>query len=549
VSQRDEFLNRLQTRLKCPESWDGMQGRESARFCSQCQCEVVDFAQLTPREAWRRLEATRGKMCARLTHEGGRLVLQLPAAEPLSPSRRTLGKVSPLAATLLGAWLSVGSSEAQTSPPSEATYVSLPETDPDRVPEETAISDTLAGESFKRFMSSLDAQRANPAQSLIFDSATTLDTSFGVGLDLDLSITMGDIAAPPELYLRDRFDMSDLVVSAVAGKSEVTHSSQGFAELETQLKIVRRLKGEPGGGSITYRHSERQSSLDPKFGDPNILKSGDEVVAFLNRVRTYKAGAQPIFERSDYRDGVLRLEEAQGKAYLERTEALAKLEDEGRNRDGFRIADLLDWMVETAVHPLTRSETISEIQYAFLFADLERHEGQEDAPLGRNRELAAEQAGEQLVRVGERVHPSLLGAAIKEAHREQLTAALWATQRLDQSGDCTLFEMVFSWDRQAATSWFNATFRAPEFLDAPFLEWLTSFAQKLGGDEAHSFATSANARWQTLLAFPRSASPLAGMEGDARSSRLAHELMIEFAALLEKENLAAISAHQPKEAP
>lgn len=102
--KRRDFLDRMRTSYECPESWDGMEGDDRCRFCSGCQREVFDFAQMSPREIRGRLEAGRGKLCARLTRDGGGLVMLAPALPGLRPPRSS-GRVSPLAATLLGAWL------------------------------------------------------------------------------------------------------------------------------------------------------------------------------------------------------------------------------------------------------------------------------------------------------------------------------------------------------------------------------------------------------------------------------------------------------------
>jgi len=582
MSQRDEFLNRLQTSFECPESWDGMQGTESSRFCGQCQCEVVDFARLTASEVRMRLEASRGKMCARLTHEGGRLVLQRPAELPSPRRRRIPSKVSPIAATLLGAWLSVSPSGARPSPPSDASNTSSLDAKPGRDQEHrnqqdkaspndaalrgilvgaegkrlagatvvvrevlggrerTAVSDARGAFRFERLPAGVYDLRAElagyqfeHAQDLLLEAGKERATSLKAQEAQGLS-TLGLITAP-EPHLRDRFDSSDLVVSAVVGESVVVSESRGLNEVQTRLRVVRRIKGEAAEGLITLRHFERSRSLDREFVDPNALKPGDEVVAFLRRAQTNEAGSKPVFERNGYRDGILRLEKAQREAYLEGTEALAKLENEGRNRGGLSLAELMDWMVETAENPFTRNETISEIKVAFdSLESLARKEGKESAVLAQNLVQIAERAGGRIVHPGQGVRPIFLGAAITEAHQKRLEAALWATEHLGQ-GDRNLFDLFYSWDRQVAVGWLKATLPTPEVPDGPFFWWLTNFAHKLESEKAHTFAASAKERWKTLETLqPRNASPLAGMEAEARSRALAHELVSELAGLLEE---------------
>ncbi len=61
MSQRHNHFDQLRTGFDCPESWDGMEGGDSCRFCSNCQRDVYDFAELTPRQIKARLEAGRGR--------------------------------------------------------------------------------------------------------------------------------------------------------------------------------------------------------------------------------------------------------------------------------------------------------------------------------------------------------------------------------------------------------------------------------------------------------------------------------------------------------
>ncbi len=587
MSQRDEFLNRLQTSFECPESWDGMQGSESSRFCSQCQCEVFDLAQMTADEVQQRLEATRGKMCARMTREGGRLLLQRPADKPSPPRRRIAGKISPIAATLLGAWLSIGYSGAQTST-SETSRASSLDSDPDRAEpdraeeddrrrqelassddaalsgtlrdgeglavagatvvvrevlggqERTAVSDDFGFYLFERLPTGVYDLRAE-LKGLEFDQAQNLILEAGKerAANLKASLVRGmttmGIMMPPQLHLRDRFDYSDLVVLAVVEESVVASELGGFAKVETQLHIVQRIKGEPAVGPITFRHTENASSLDPDSTnqdstDPDILKPGDEVVAFLRRVQTRDLEAEPIFEQTGYYNSVFRLDRADREAYLERSEALAGLEKEAQNRGGLNPSELMDWMVETAANPSTRGETISEIQDAFeALENLARKKGKERAALARKLEQIVEKAGGRIVHAD--VRPIFLGAAITEAHQQQLTAALWATQRVDLS-DRKLFDLVVSWDRPEAARWLRSSLPVPEVSDGQFEWWLFNIAKRLENGKARAFMTSANARWTAL-------SPLDRAEREARSRALSEELLSELADLLEGEPVSA----------
>src|SRR6187402_2765271 len=109
MSQRQDFLDRLRNDFACPESWETMTGEDGCRFCASCRKDVSNFERMTPRQIRARLEAGRGKVCARTTRQGGGL-LTLAEAEP--PARRMAGllggRPSPFAAGLLTAILGLG---------------------------------------------------------------------------------------------------------------------------------------------------------------------------------------------------------------------------------------------------------------------------------------------------------------------------------------------------------------------------------------------------------------------------------------------------------
>jgi hypothetical protein len=118
MAMRSEKLNRLVIASECRATWDEMQGDGARRFCAECQREVFDFAQMTEREIRARIEAAQGRLCARLTRRSGQLAVA-PAPElfaqsaPWEPRR-----VSPVAVTVVTAWLSLGAAKTQAAEPS-----------------------------------------------------------------------------------------------------------------------------------------------------------------------------------------------------------------------------------------------------------------------------------------------------------------------------------------------------------------------------------------------------------------------------------------------
>ena len=127
ASQRRQ-LNQLKIAEPCSQSWGGMQeGPGGRRYCDECERQVFDFRQMTPRNIRAHLEASQGQMCARLTFESGRLQMLEPevAQVPAAPPRKTL----PLAATLLGLCLGAGAAQAQTPAPAAISAETTPRSD------------------------------------------------------------------------------------------------------------------------------------------------------------------------------------------------------------------------------------------------------------------------------------------------------------------------------------------------------------------------------------------------------------------------------------
>jgi hypothetical protein len=120
MSTRKDKLQRLQVASPCSSSWEAMDGDERRRHCLQCDKPVYDFAQLTPREITGVIQASQGKLCARLTRDdrGRLLTLEPPVtADPL-PSRRVSPFVTAMVTAVLG--LSGAAATAPATPVSPA---------------------------------------------------------------------------------------------------------------------------------------------------------------------------------------------------------------------------------------------------------------------------------------------------------------------------------------------------------------------------------------------------------------------------------------------
>src|SRR5688500_10140539 len=134
MATRNEKLNRLVIGSPCTQPWSAMQGDEKRRHCRECNRLVHDLVQLTPREIAGLVEASRGRLCGRITRDGaGRLVtgeLVPPEASPAGSFR-----ASPVAAAVVGGLLALsgGAASSQAPAPAVASVPGAPE--PEAKPE------------------------------------------------------------------------------------------------------------------------------------------------------------------------------------------------------------------------------------------------------------------------------------------------------------------------------------------------------------------------------------------------------------------------------
>src|SRR5260370_26866447 len=117
MTKRSEKLNGLVIGFECSTSWEEMQADGPRRFCAECRREVFDLERMTPEEIFGHVQASRGKLCGRLTRRDGRLAMARET-EPLESSRPSAPRrASALAAGPVPARLSATPAEPH---PSEA---------------------------------------------------------------------------------------------------------------------------------------------------------------------------------------------------------------------------------------------------------------------------------------------------------------------------------------------------------------------------------------------------------------------------------------------
>ena len=109
------FIDSVEVKAPCSESWDEMTGTDKIRFCSHCTKHVNNISEMTRKEAGRFVRASGGNICIRYIADPNTR-RPLFADGLLQIARRTPG----ITAGVMAASLSIGSARAQEASPTPA---------------------------------------------------------------------------------------------------------------------------------------------------------------------------------------------------------------------------------------------------------------------------------------------------------------------------------------------------------------------------------------------------------------------------------------------
>jgi hypothetical protein len=578
MPNRSEKLNALVIGFECRTSWEEMKGDGPRRFCAECRREVLDLERLTPEQIYGHVQASRGKLCGRLTWRDGRLAMAremepLESARPWAPRR-----ASAIAAGLVAAWLSASHAEARTSetaaavagagegaakrepaparratstpraalrgrvtangrPLEDVAVVARNVLDGRESTASTGTDGTFTVSALPSGIYDVEGSREgfsiDPHRAIVLQAGEQRRADLTAEADTE-TVLLGAVAVEAD-PLRKVYDTSDLVVAAVVGSSVVVGRDGPQADVVTDLRIESSFKGTVSGREVAYRHVEYAAG-DAAGGSWRAdLVPGARVLAFLQRSKADVAlGGRPAFESVDYHFGIRKLGDPERAAYLARLDALARIDREARRRGELSPGDLAEWIVATVENPLTRGEATHELRWA----------QQALAAAAAKAGTSAEVAAEDLKVVLDRFHAeggalkgeppaALLGAYLTAAQRARLTAALGSTKTLSK-GDLDLFSIVRAWDEKAVTDWLVRRLRTadPKSGDSEELWWLVCIAEELDNDALRDAAAAAAEREQEMQT---------RWAGDAsqETEKLRHE---ELAALVQdlRQQFAAV---------
>ena len=523
MTTRKDKLQRLQVASPCSSSWEAMHGDGRRRHCLECDKAVYDFAQLTPREIAGVIQASQGRLCARLTRdEWGRLVtLQPPiTADPLA-SRRASPFVTAVVTAALGlsgtAWATQATIAAPTA---EQGAGNRPEGNrPQRTDSAGSfLKGRLANEAGEpvpdaeiKLRNQLDGKervtRTDADGRFSFSSVTAgiygLAASVG-GRDAanqeDILLSAGEkrqigLTVPSDVWqrivageseteietlggaimmdaepMRRLYEDTSMVVLAVAGKSVAVRQQEYTVEVRTDLFITSDLKGDTLERVISVYHDQR-----PDEDPASRLQPGVKVLAFLEPREAETGRGSDGYVATDALSGLRELPAAELEAYRDRIEALARIPQSGTARP----AKLLEWLVATTEDPATRKEAIYELRWAVR--ELERQAEQHKTPVDRYAQDLRNVFADFLSAGGApelEVNPVILGAFLTDEHRERLTAALLSAPK-GAEPDFELYELVAPWHDDRLLPWLIKQIKAADLSDGAGLSLMVSVAAVL----------------------------------------------------------------------
>jgi len=495
MSTKKEKLQRLQVASPCTSSWEAMDGDGSRRHCLQCDKPVYDFAQLTPREIAGVIQASQGKLCARLTRDdwGRLLTLEPPVtADPL-PSRRASPLTTAFVTAVLG--LSGAAATNPATPVSPAAEQGTGERPESNRPQRTgnagsSLSGRLTSEAGEpvpdaeiKLYNQLDRRervRQTDADGRFsfasvtagiyeirafaggHDAAQQGNILLAAGEKQQIGLTvpsavwesivagepeggvLGGVLAVPMEPVHRLYEETSLVVLGVAGKSVTVRQQEYTWEVRTELVISSVLKGDTRERVISVYH-DLWSDEDPA----SRLQPGNNVLAFLNPREAENGRGSDGYVAADALTGLRELPDAELAAYQERIEALAQIPESGAARP----AEVLEWLVATTEDPATRKEAIDELRWAV--GQLEHQAEQSKIPVDRYAQSLQDVFADFLGAGGtpeREVNPVILAAFLTDAHRERLTTALLRTSHVEDA-DLALYELVSPWQDDRLLPW------------------------------------------------------------------------------------------------
>lgn len=331
MTTRSERLNRLTIATPCQESWQAMNGGEQTRFCLQCHKHVYDLATLEAREVEALIEATQGRLCARITRDRfGRMVTREPDPLPFQRlSTVSVRRTSPVVAAVVTAVVGLtgaGWAQEPVSPPVAAAPAAPDLAHPSGpggavlegqavdvqglpLPGVTivlrhlakgwrlvAVTDDQGGFQLRDLPSGtydvdaeLEGFEFGTLDGLVLGPEGGQISLTGVLLEDDGVAIVGVLVMDP-LPLDAAFQQSHVVVTATVGRSvtlEEPDAESVVRKVRTELRVTSVFKGKPHSKTLQIEHYVVPDQ-------PETFRPGDVVLALLTPLEPGDGRPDPL---------------------------------------------------------------------------------------------------------------------------------------------------------------------------------------------------------------------------------------------------------------
>lgn len=500
MSGRKNRLDRLQIANPCNIEWNRMAGGEQVRYCLQCDKRVYNFSKMTRGEAEAIVSAARGKLCARITRGADGTVV----AEEARPALHLISRrASPVAAAVVTAILGISGSASAIVFPQAESSVSGPSgagaKKPESQPRAEGGTASLSGRILdaegaviagaKIVLTNVETSETHSAESSdegrygfaslkpgayhlslaamgfgqVIEQMTLSQNqqqNFDVTMQVESSVTMGEIVISPPEPLRNLYFESDLIVVASVGKSVSLESKEHGEMMKTELRISSTIKGK-GRKRVVYLHHWKWKDPESRFTE------GDSLLFFLKP----HANARDGYEVSQEMYGIKKLSTRDLSVYAERMRELEVIGEATRDN----AEEMTEWLVRCAEDPATRWEGAYELA-AWARATEQKKPEEPQEPNSESGEAATASAGAALN----------FAEMLTGKQRERLMTALFKTDPAgDGEGD--LIELAFIWRDERLAPYLVSQLRRPEN-DAPqrALRWTRVLGELFDDEDLYS---------------------------------------------------------------
>lgn len=420
MKKKDKFAQ-LQVTAPCTANWEEMSGNHKKRFCAECDKHVFDFAQMTARQVKAVVEAHQGNLCARLTRlpDGSLLTLETP---PVQLSNR---RSSPILNTAIAALLGISVPAAALNAVLASTSYAVSsdkEAGKRKSPKPIGEGDsTLHGSAHDpqghalpnalvKLISNLGEERQTKTSAegeflfaripageyLLLVEAQGFATHLSNNITIEVAtkqridvpmqqdqriMIAGGIGAGPPQTLLDLYRNSELIVVAEAGPSVPVEHDGESKLLKTTLRVASVLKGDPGTNAVPLYHwTYDEAGLQ--------LKPGERRLLFLDRRKSDDDKPLEGFGLADWGRSIKPGDDAALAVYRQRLQELARLLE----RKDAPPAELAEWLVQLAEHPLTRWDGVHHLLESSWIVEQQKQD--EQSPAETEEETASDEPEE-----------------------------------------------------------------------------------------------------------------------------------------------------------